>query len=133
MLRCINCGKRRAITLPDGSFKCEHCRYTWDIAHELANTAYIKTVLGRDPQHIESLPAPMALPTQVPVIVKDDLASLKHIGDAHAKKLIDAGVLSFQELALLPQSDLSDILGVKMKPETLEQIIIEASEKAGKG
>lgn len=133
MLRCINCGKRRAITLSDGTFKCEACAYTWDIQKELENMAYIKTVQGREPERVEELPAPSALPKETPVIVKDDLTTIKGIGEVAAKKLIDAGVTSFAELALLPQSDLTDILGVKLKPEVLEQIIIEASEKAGKG
>lgn len=47
MHTCINCNRKAAERAGD-TFTCERCGYTWDVAHEQANAAYL-LAQGRRP------------------------------------------------------------------------------------
>lgn len=46
-MSCINCNSRN-VTRDGDSFTCARCGYQWDVAHEQANRAYLRTQ-GREP------------------------------------------------------------------------------------
>lgn len=131
-MRCINCGKNTAREISQGSFVCDNCKHQWTLEDEKGNLAFVRTVLGRDPYAVER-PNLSVIPAGDVAPVADDLASLASIGATYAKRLADAGIVSFAQIAMMPQSDLKAILGAKMKDATIENIILEASEKAAKG
>jgi len=51
----------------------------------------------------------------------DDLTSITGVGPAAAKKLIEAGLTSFAQIAALSEDDIAGIDAVKVKPEWVEQ------------
>lgn len=51
----------------------------------------------------------------------DDLTALTGVGPAAAKKLNDAGLTSFAQIAALSEDDIAAIDAVKVKPEWVEQ------------
>ena len=51
----------------------------------------------------------------------DDLTKLNGVGPAAAKKLVDAGITSFAQLAALSADDIAGMDAVKVKPEWVEQ------------
>ncbi|MFW8593136.1 50S ribosomal protein L21 [Cribrihabitans neustonicus] len=51
----------------------------------------------------------------------DDLTQLTGVGPAAAKKLNDAGLTSFAQIAALSEDDIAAIEAVKVKPEWVEQ------------
>ena len=53
--------------------------------------------------------------------VSDDLTKLTGVGPAAAKKLADAGITSFSQLAALSEDDAAAIDTVKIKPEWIAQ------------
>ena len=57
---CINCNAPK-VRRKDDAFTCEQCGYTWDVAHEQANAAYLASQ-GRVP----------AAPTVEPIAEPDD-------------------------------------------------------------
>ena len=131
-MRCINCGKKTAREIAPYTYACENCKHEWTLEDEKQNAVFVRTVLGRDPFSIER-PNLSVIPAGDVAPVADDLASLASIGATYAKRLADAGIVSFAQIAMMPQSDLKAILGAKMKDATIENIILEASEKAAKG
>ena len=72
-------------------------------------------------------PAPKAKAKAAPVAeapaaaVSDDLTKLTGVGPAAAKKLADAGITSFSQLAALSADDAAAIDTVKIKPEWIAQ------------
>jgi large subunit ribosomal protein L21 len=51
----------------------------------------------------------------------DDLTKLTGVGPAAAKKLVEAGLTSFAQIAALSEDDIAGIEAVKVKPEWVEQ------------
>ncbi|MFC4214273.1 50S ribosomal protein L21 [Pseudophaeobacter arcticus] len=51
----------------------------------------------------------------------DDLTQLTGVGPAAAKKLVEAGLTSFAQIAALSDDDIAGIDAVKVKPEWVEQ------------
>lgn len=51
----------------------------------------------------------------------DDLTQLTGVGPAAAKKLAEAGLTSFAQIAALSEDDIAGIEAVKVKPEWVEQ------------
>lgn len=51
----------------------------------------------------------------------DDLTKLSGVGPAAAKKLVEAGLTSFAQIAALSDADIAAIDAVKVKPEWVEQ------------
>ena len=51
----------------------------------------------------------------------DDLTKLTGVGPAAAKKLAEAGLTSFAQIAALSEDDIAGIEAVKVKPEWVEQ------------
>jgi large subunit ribosomal protein L21 len=62
--------------------------------------------------------APKAAPAAA---AADDLTQLTGVGPAAAKKLNDAGITSFAQIAALSADDIAAIDAVKVKPEWVEQ------------
>lgn len=62
--------------------------------------------------------APAAAPAAA---AADDLTKLTGVGPAAAKKLAEAGLTSFAQIAALSEADIAAIDAVKVKPEWVEQ------------
>ncbi|MDE4175073.1 50S ribosomal protein L21 [Phaeobacter sp. PT47_59] len=62
--------------------------------------------------------APKAAPASASA---DDLTQLTGVGPAAAKKLNDAGITSFAQIAALSADDIAAIDAIKVKPEWVEQ------------
>ena len=62
--------------------------------------------------------APKAAPAAASA---DDLTQLTGVGPAAAKKLAEAGLTSFAQIAALSEDDIAGIEAVKVKPEWVEQ------------
>ena len=66
--------------------------------------------------------AAKAAPKAAPAAAgSDDLTQLTGVGPAAAKKLVEAGLTSFAQIAALSDDDIAGIDAVKVKPEWLEQ------------
>jgi len=65
--------------------------------------------------------APAAAPAAPAAAGSDDLTQLTGVGPAAAKKLNDAGLTSFAQVAALSADDIAAIDAVKVKPEWVEQ------------
>ncbi|MEK0163482.1 50S ribosomal protein L21 [Phaeobacter sp. JH20_36] len=71
-----------------------------------------------------SAPAAKAAPAAkkaAPAASGDDLTALTGVGPAAAKKLEEAGLTSFAQIAALSDADIAAIDAVKVKPEWVEQ------------
>lgn len=56
-----------------------------------------------------------------PAAASDDLTQLTGVGPAAAKKLVEAGLTSFAQVAALSADDIAAIDAIKVKPEWVEQ------------
>jgi len=66
--------------------------------------------------------AAKAAPKAAPAAAgSDDLTQLTGVGPAAAKKLVEAGLTSFAQIAALSDDDIAGIDAVKVKPEWVEQ------------
>ncbi|UWQ30526.1 50S ribosomal protein L21 [Leisingera sp. M527] len=65
--------------------------------------------------------APKAAAKAAPAAGSDDLAQLTGVGPAAVKKLNEAGLTTFAQIAALSEDDIAGIEAVKVKPEWVEQ------------
>ncbi|WP_271879529.1 50S ribosomal protein L21 [Phaeobacter italicus] len=71
---------------------------------------------GAAPAAGKSAPAAKAAPA-----AGDKLTDLNGVGPAAAKKLEEAGLTTFAQIAALSEADIAGIEGIKVKPEWVEQ------------
>lgn len=82
----------------------------------------IATGKGDTPAVASAAKAPAAkAAAPVAASADDDLTSITGVGPAAAKKLIEAGLTSFAQIAALSEDDIAGIDAVKVKPEWVEQ------------
>ncbi|KIC22543.1 50S ribosomal protein L21 [Leisingera sp. ANG-Vp] len=65
--------------------------------------------------------AAKAAPAAAEAAASDDLTALTGVGPAAAKKLAEAGLTSFAQIAALSEDDIAGIEAIKVKPEWVEQ------------
>ncbi|MBQ4823173.1 MULTISPECIES: 50S ribosomal protein L21 [unclassified Leisingera] len=65
--------------------------------------------------------APKAAAKAAPAAGSDDLTQLTGVGPAAVKKLNEAGLTTFAQIAALSEDDIAGIEAVKVKPEWVEQ------------
>lgn len=82
----------------------------------------VATGKGDAPAAAAAAPAPKAAKAAAPAAAAaDDLTQLTGVGPAAAKKLAEAGLTSFAQIAALSEDDIAGIDAVKVKPEWVEQ------------
>ncbi|TDE34523.1 50S ribosomal protein L21 [Antarcticimicrobium sediminis] len=77
----------------------------------------VATGKGDAPAAGAAAPAPKA----AAAATSDDLTKITGVGPAAAKKLVEAGLSSFAQIAALSEDDIAGIDAVKVKPEWVEQ------------
>ncbi|MDX2485180.1 MAG: 50S ribosomal protein L21 [Pseudodonghicola sp.] len=78
----------------------------------------VKIATGKgDASDVVAAPAPKA----AAAAASDDLTKITGVGPAAAKKLVEAGLSSFAQIAALSEDDIAGIDAVKIKPEWVEQ------------
>jgi large subunit ribosomal protein L21 len=100
-----------------------------DILTSGAEKSGIKAATGSAPAGTPAAPAakkPAAkkaakAETAAPAAAADDLTQITGVGPAAAKKLNEAGLTSFAQIAALSEDDIAGIDAVKVKPEWVEQ------------
>jgi len=88
-----------------------------------ADKTGVKVATGKgDAPAAAAAPAPKAAKAAAPAAAAaDDLTQLTGVGPAAAKKLAEAGLTSFAQIAALSEDDIAGIDAVKVKPEWVEQ------------
>ena len=88
-----------------------------------ADKTGIKVATGKgEAPAAAAAPAAKAAPAAAPAAAAaDDLTQLTGVGPAAAKKLNEAGLTSFAQIAALSDADIAAIDAVKVKPEWVEQ------------
>ena len=97
-----------------------------DILAEGADKTGIKAAIGTGSASAAApkaaaKPAPKAAAKTEAAAAADDLTRITGVGPAAVKKLADAGLTSFAQIAALSEDDIAAIEGVKIKPEWVEQ------------
>jgi len=85
-----------------------------------ADKTGVKAATGKGDAPAAAKPAPAAK-AAAPAAAEDDLTQLTGVGPAAAKKLAEAGLTSFAQIAALSDDDIAGIDAVKVKPEWVEQ------------
>ena len=86
-----------------------------------ADKTGIKVATGKgDAPAAAAAPAPKAA-APAAAASDDDLTKITGVGPAAAKKLAEAGLTSFAQIAALSEDDIAGIDAVKVKPEWVEQ------------
>ena len=92
-----------------------------DILASGADATGVKAATGKGAT-APAAAAPAAKKAAAPAAAgADDLTQLTGVGPAAAKKLNDAGITSFAQIAALSADDIAAIDAVKVKPEWVEQ------------
>lgn len=81
----------------------------------------VATGKGDAPAAAAAAPAAKAAAPAAAAAAADDLTQLTGVGPAAAKKLNEAGLTSFAQIAALSDADIAAIDAVKVKPEWVEQ------------
>ena len=83
----------------------------------------LATGKGDAPAAAKPAAAPKAEKAAAPAAAaaEDDLTKLTGVGPAAAKKLAEAGITSFAQIAALSEDDIAGIDSIKIKPEWVEQ------------
>lgn len=86
-----------------------------------ADKTGVKVATGKgDAPAAAAAPAPKAA-APAAAASDDDLTKITGVGPAAAKKLAEAGLTSFAQIAALSEDDIAGIDAVKVKPEWVEQ------------
>ncbi len=121
-MSCINCNSRNVARSGD-TFVCARCGYTWDVAHERANRAYLRTQ-GRDPaQSLAEIEAANELDTalgldQPPA---DSQPPEPTAQDQLIAALVKHSVAEIEDLADEADVDLGD---ARLKDEKIAALVI---------
>ena len=86
-----------------------------------ADKSGVKVATGKSAPSAAAKAAPAAKAKAPATAASDDLTQLTGVGPAAAKKLNDAGLTSFAQVAALSADDIAAIDAVKVKPEWVEQ------------
>lgn len=86
-----------------------------------ADKTGIKVATGKGDAPAAAAPAAKAAAPAAAAAAADDLTQLTGVGPAAAKKLNEAGLTSFAQIAALSDADIAAIDAVKVKPEWVEQ------------
>ena len=81
----------------------------------------VATGKGDAPAAAAAPAAKAAAPAAAASASDDDLTKITGVGPAAAKKLAEAGLTSFAQIAALSEDDIAGIDAVKVKPEWVEQ------------
>jgi large subunit ribosomal protein L21 len=92
-----------------------------DILAEGADKTGIKAAIGTGSAPAAPKAAATPAPKAEAATGADDLTRITGVGPAAVKKLADAGLTSFAQIAALSEDDIAAIDAVKIKPEWVEQ------------